>query len=107
MHRQRTIFLLASAAFVLAVVFSAASCQQTPTLPSQEMALVAAPSAPEPTMSENDLATCYVYITKTGTKYHRANCRYLNRSKKRVTLDWAKSHGYKPCSVCKPPRKCP
>ncbi|MEW6363150.1 MAG: hypothetical protein AB1714_00775 [Acidobacteriota bacterium] len=106
MHRHRTVLLLACVAFVFAVVFSAASCQQTPTLPSQELALVA-PSAPEPTMSENDLATCYVYITKTGTKYHRANCRYLNRSKKRVTLDWAKSHGYKPCSVCKPPRKCP
>ncbi|MEW6369256.1 MAG: hypothetical protein AB1714_31940 [Acidobacteriota bacterium] len=107
MRKHRTILMLASAAFVFALVFSAASCRQTPTLPSQELALVAAPGTPEPSIEANDLGTCYVFITESGTKYHRRGCRYLSESKKRVTLDWAKSHGYKRCSVCKPPRRCP
>ena len=46
----------------------------------------------------------WVYITNTGKKYHRAGCRYLAHSKHKVRLKWAKSHGYKPCKVCKPPR---
>src|SRR5664280_976516 len=45
----------------------------------------------------------WVYITDTGKKYHRAGCRYLNHSSHKVRLKWAKSHGYKPCKVCKPP----
>jgi hypothetical protein len=48
--------------------------------------------------------TVYVYITKTGKKYHRSGCRYLKKSRKKVKLSWAKSHGYKPCKVCKPPK---
>jgi hypothetical protein len=48
--------------------------------------------------------TTYVYVTKTGTKYHRKGCRYLTQSKTKVALAWAKSHGYKRCSVCKPPK---
>lgn len=45
-----------------------------------------------------------VYITNTGTKYHRANCRYLRKSKIPISLEEAKAEGYTPCKVCKPPR---
>lgn len=45
-----------------------------------------------------------VYITKTGTKYHRAGCRYLRRSSIPISLEEAKARGYTPCSVCNPPR---
>jgi beta-lactamase superfamily II metal-dependent hydrolase len=48
-------------------------------------------------------ANPWVYITDTGKKYHRAGCKYLAHSKHKVRLKWAKSHGYKPCKVCKPP----
>jgi hypothetical protein len=44
-----------------------------------------------------------VYVTKTGSKYHRANCRYLGKSKIPITLKEAKKK-YGPCSVCKPPQ---
>jgi hypothetical protein len=44
-----------------------------------------------------------VYITKTGSKYHRDGCRYLSKSKIAITLKQAKDSGYTPCSVCKPP----
>jgi hypothetical protein len=41
-----------------------------------------------------------VYITRTGDKYHNANCSCLRRSKIKKSLSWAKSHGYKPCKLC-------
>ena len=46
-----------------------------------------------------------VYITKTGEKYHRGDCRYLKKSKIEITLKDAKKKGYEPCKVCKPPTK--
>ena len=46
-------------------------------------------------------ATQTVYVTRTGTKYHRGGCRYLKYSKIAIALDKAKQN-YSPCSVCKP-----
>jgi len=48
----------------------------------------------------------YVYVTKTGKKYHKENCRYLKKSKIKITLKEACKRGFAPCKVCKPP-KCP
>lgn len=42
----------------------------------------------------------YVYVTDTGSKYHRAGCRYLWNSRRKVSLSSAKSFGYSACSVC-------
>lgn len=51
--------------------------------------------------SKEDL-TQTVYVTKSGTKYHRAGCRYLAKSAIPMSLgDAMASHG--PCSVCVPP----
>ena len=44
-----------------------------------------------------------VYITKTGSKYHRAGCRYLSQSCIPIKLSDAIAQGYTPCSVCNPP----
>jgi hypothetical protein len=44
-----------------------------------------------------------VYITKTGSKYHSAGCKYLKKSKIETTLGAALDSGYEPCSVYKPP----
>lgn len=44
-----------------------------------------------------------VYITNTGSKYHDGGCRYLRKSKIAVTLSYAVSHHYTPCSVCGAP----
>ena len=43
-----------------------------------------------------------VYVTRTGTKYHRDGCRYLARSKIPMSLKEAAAR-YGPCSVCRPP----
>jgi hypothetical protein len=44
-----------------------------------------------------------VYVTKTGSSYHRSGCRYLSQSKIAITLEEAVEQGYAPCKVCKPP----
>jgi endonuclease YncB( thermonuclease family) len=44
-----------------------------------------------------------VYVTRTGSKYHRSSCQYLRRSRIPVSLKEAKQ-SYGPCSVCRPPR---
>lgn len=41
-----------------------------------------------------------VYITKTGTKYHSSNCRYLSKSKIPISLKDAVAKGFTACSVC-------
>lgn len=48
--------------------------------------------------------TITVYVTKSGTCYHRRSCSSLSRSKniKPLTKEAAKSKGYKSCSKCKP-----
>lgn len=43
-----------------------------------------------------------VYITRTGEKYHRENCRYLRLSKIPVELTDEIKSSYEPCKVCKP-----
>jgi competence protein ComEC len=45
-----------------------------------------------------------VYITATGSCYHRRGCRYLSKSCIPITLAKAKAEGYRPCSVCDPPQ---
>ena len=40
-----------------------------------------------------------VYVTRTGTKYHKAGCSYL-KSKIEMTLEEAEDEGYTPCSRC-------
>jgi micrococcal nuclease len=42
-----------------------------------------------------------VYVTSTGTKYHRAGCRYLARSMIPIDLSNA-VQSYGPCSHCRP-----
>ena len=44
-----------------------------------------------------------VYVTNSGNRYHRDNCRTLRRSKIAVTLEDAVKSGYSPCSICNPP----
>ncbi len=45
-----------------------------------------------------------VYITNTGKKYHRSNCRTLKKSKIPISLKKAKNQGYEPCKICNPPQ---
>jgi hypothetical protein len=46
-------------------------------------------------------ASVTVYVTDTGTKYHRAGCRYLKGSSHPISLEEARRR-YEACKVCKP-----
>ncbi len=43
-----------------------------------------------------------VYITRTGSKYHKASCQYLRSSAIPIPKKEAISKGYSPCSRCRP-----
>lgn len=45
-----------------------------------------------------------VYVTATGEKYHKANCRYVKGKSNLKSMDKsvAEEAGFDPCSVCKP-----
>lgn len=57
----------------------------------------------ETTTSASSDSTVMVHITDTGSKYHRAGCRYL-KGDTEVTLEKAKALGLTPCGSCNPPQ---
>ena len=64
---------------------------------AEHAAVVGATSEHEHAANPEEL----VYLTRTGTKYHRDGCRFLSSSRIPIHLKDVGSHG--PCSVCKPP----
>lgn len=45
-----------------------------------------------------------VYVTDTGEKYHRDNCKYLAKSSNPVLLEKL-GPNYQPCKICSPPAR--
>jgi micrococcal nuclease len=43
-----------------------------------------------------------VYVSGSGTKYHRSDCYTLRKSKREISLSEAVRSGYEPCSLCNP-----
>ncbi len=70
----------------------ATSVQPPVTAPSTTQPTTAAPAPP----ASGDT----VYVTNSGTKYHRSGCSYLSHSKIAISLSDAKAQGYTPCSRC-------
>jgi len=60
------------------------------------LAAVFAPAPTPPPQTET------VYITRTGSKYHRAGCGYLHSSCIPISKAEAIRRGYTPCSRCNP-----
>ena len=54
-------------------------------------------------MTEDNMAEGKVYVTRTGAKYHRGDCKWLQYSKIPISLEEAKQQ-YGPCRTCNPPR---
>lgn len=57
-------------------------------------------AAPAPQAAQQNSYT--VYITRTGSKYHRAGCQYLRQSCIKSDVNSARARGLTPCSVCCP-----
>lgn len=53
-------------------------------------------------VAENEEANQTVYITRTGTRYHRSGCQYLRQSSIPISLKDAVKL-YLPCKRCGPP----
>lgn len=49
-----------------------------------------------------DTEDTIVYITETGSKFHRWGCQYLKESAIPISRKEAIEQGYTPCKVCKP-----
>jgi micrococcal nuclease len=58
-------------------------------------------------LSQNAGRETAVYVSSSGEKYHREDCRSLRRSKIALPLGDAVKSGYSPCSICKPPKLSP
>jgi len=43
-----------------------------------------------------------VFVTRTGSAYHRDGCRYLGESRIPMALNEAMGRGYEPCRICYP-----
>lgn len=54
------------------------------------------------TTQNNTDTSATVYITDTGSKYHRGSCSYLRSSKHSISKNSAISQGYTACSRCNP-----
>jgi hypothetical protein len=52
---------------------------------------------------EKATAETMVYVTKSGTKYHRAGCRALAKSSTPIPLGQVAGR-YEACAVCDPPK---
>ena len=57
--------------------------------------------AVEETPAHEEPVEVTVYITNTGSKYHRGSCRFLDESKIPISLSDAKV-SYEPCGSCDP-----
>ena len=77
---------------------SPADAEPTP-LPRTPPPAMFGGSPPEPSPSPAPQSRT-VWVTKTGTKYHRAGCSYLRASGSPIPLDEAIRRGLTPCSRC-------
>ncbi|MEE1321921.1 MAG: hypothetical protein UHM85_10390 [Acutalibacteraceae bacterium] len=65
------------------------------TVPVTEPSITAVPSTIWSVDADQNF-----YRTKSGNKYHKADCSYLKNSRILVTIDEIISEGYEPCSKC-------
>ena len=93
--------LILISALSITIGYSSRSNTETHTLPTvttpQTVTTTEAPVPITETVEE------LVYVTKTGTRYHKADCRYVrnNKTSKSITAEEAKTD-YIPCKVCNP-----
>ncbi len=47
-----------------------------------------------------DNSSDFVYISKSGEKYHKENCSSLKSNSEKITLEQAQEIGKEPCKIC-------
>lgn len=72
-------------------------------LPTEAPETSRAPVATQkPSNPSIQYAGATVYVTKSGTKFHRNGCSSLSKSKIPMLFEEAMAQGYDPCGKCKP-----
>lgn len=92
-----------------------ATTTSTTTTETTTVKITTEPPTSAPVVSSNNYGSSYndsavsdnstastVYIGKTGSKYHRQNCRTLKGNGSAISLSDAKSQGRTACKICKP-----
>lgn len=70
----------------------------TPPAPQPAPQATTRPATPAPDSG----ADVQVYVTKSGKKYHRKDCRFVKDGATAMTVKQAQAQGLTPCSRCKP-----
>ena len=104
--RQRTKWFMLAAAVLSCLIAIAGitfgvmgfqSSQSTPTTPVVHV-------SPAPTASNAVISDKKVVVTRSGDKYHKPDCIYVEskNNTQEMTVQQAVALGKDPCSVCKP-----
>ena len=101
--KQKHPFAIIILLFSITLSVCANNTDTNPIPPSPTVVVQKTPKPePSPTIpAQTQEKSTIVYVTRTGTKYHSENCRYLSKSKIPVNLEKARQK-YASCSVCKP-----
>jgi hypothetical protein len=103
---MKTRFAVIASCFLLATLCTVQGITQSTGNISSPRTQAEAPPATPKVQTQAPAATqdITVYVTHTGSKYHRAGCRSLAKSSIPISLKEAAAKGYSPCSICKPPK---
>ena len=72
-----------------------------PITPATDIPMLELITEPEDTTFQtHEVALDTVFVTDSGTKYHRAGCSYLRSSANEISFEEAEEQGYTPCSRC-------
>ncbi|MBE6912124.1 MAG: ImmA/IrrE family metallo-endopeptidase [Ruminococcaceae bacterium] len=95
------IFAFLAAFLVALITFFCTRASFSPSNSTYAPQKVSSMTDVPPTTSSNTLSQT-VYVTPSGRKFHRANCRYV-KSKKVTELNRNEAEkNYDPCSICNP-----
>src|ERR1035437_10999911 len=81
---KRVLVALVPLALLLSLITSVSISVSASTGP--HLTVTAANASTHAQAEQTDPAKITVYVTKTGTKYHRESCRYLSKSKIPMSL---------------------
>ena len=87
------------------ISFESEAVMDSAEIETQETADVLTPEETvletEPEISKATIGST-VYVTKSGTKFHRDGCSSLSKSKIPISYEDAVARGFEPCGRCKP-----
>lgn len=110
-NQKTTYTYVASAIIIIALMFTMhQNNAKTPTFVYESPQLsdtetISASAQPETVpLTETELETVsnIVYVTPSGTKFHKQDCRYIKNKKVTEYSRDEALHKYAPCSVCEP-----